>query len=331
MLLYTYATQRPIGTRARSLHGGTPAHVYTVPTAGSPTYARIGRYATVPARAGYTWAHRPTCAPYTVVRFLTSARAPVVILQTPFLSFCYVLVATFHSTPRRRAGRFPHLRAMWGQKPLRADAHAPWLVHELAVYNAAASSDSESACSDSPHANQASPPIISQHPPVNSETSSSDDDDIFLQQFFAQPPMDGHDDIPAARAYGQPLSPRRAPAATPAGPAFQPRRLLRSEPRPAAEAAGHPADSSLPVDPPPPGSRATQSSPLPIAGAASRTVEADPGPPVELPPPPMSPLPAAGTAATIPPMTQAMVRVATPVVGFAFCKTTPKRRIRIYA
>ena len=30
MLLYTYATQRPIGARARSLHVGTPAHVYTV-------------------------------------------------------------------------------------------------------------------------------------------------------------------------------------------------------------------------------------------------------------------------------------------------------------
>ena len=81
VLLYTYATQRPIGTRARSLHVGTPAHVYTLPTAGSPTYARVGRYATVPARAGYRWAHPPTCTPYTAVRFLTSARAPVVILQ----------------------------------------------------------------------------------------------------------------------------------------------------------------------------------------------------------------------------------------------------------
>ena len=81
MLLYTYATQRPIGTCARSLHVGTPAHVYTVPTAGSPTYARTGRYATVAARAGYTWAHSPTCAPYTAVWSLTSARAPVVTLQ----------------------------------------------------------------------------------------------------------------------------------------------------------------------------------------------------------------------------------------------------------
>ena len=69
--------------RARSLHVGMPAHVYPVLTARSPTYARIGRYATVPARAGYTWAHPPTCAPYTVVRLLTSARAPVVIVH-PF-------------------------------------------------------------------------------------------------------------------------------------------------------------------------------------------------------------------------------------------------------
>ena len=81
MLLYTYATQRPIGTRTRSLYVGTPAHVYTLPTTVSPPYARVGLYATVPARTGYTWAHPPTCAPYTAVRFLTSARAPVVILQ----------------------------------------------------------------------------------------------------------------------------------------------------------------------------------------------------------------------------------------------------------
>ena len=189
---------------------------------------------------------------------------------------------------------------MRGQKPLRADPYASWLVHELAVYNAAASSDSEKASSDSPHANQTNPSILSQHPPANPETSSSDDDDIPLQQLFARPPMEGHDEIPTARAYGQPLSPSRAPAAAPAGPAFQPQQLLRSEPRPAAEVAGHacaPADPSLPVGPPPPGIRATRSSPLPVAGAASRTVEADPGPPVELPPPPMSPLPAAGTAA----------------------------------
>ena len=110
--------------------------------------------------------------------------------------------------------------------------------------------------------------------------------------------MDGHDDVREAGACGQPLSPNRAPAATPAGPAFQPQRLLRSEPRPAAGEAGHagaPADSFVAVAPPPP-SQATRSSPLPLAGAASRTVEADPGPPVELPPPHMSPLPAAGTA-----------------------------------
>ena len=157
MLLYTYATQRPIGTRARSLHVGTPAHVYTVPTAGSPTYVRIGRYATVRARAGYTWAHPATCAPYPAVRFLTSARVPVVILQTPLLSFRYVLVATSRSTLRLRSGRFPQLRAVWGQKPLCADAHAPWLVYELAVYNAAASNDLESGRSDSPYANQTDP------------------------------------------------------------------------------------------------------------------------------------------------------------------------------
>ena len=83
MLLHTYATKRPIGTRARSLRVGTPTHVYTVPTAGSPTYARIGRYATVPARPDYTWAHPPTCAPYTAVRLLASARAPVGILRQP--------------------------------------------------------------------------------------------------------------------------------------------------------------------------------------------------------------------------------------------------------
>ena len=44
MLLYTYATQRPIGTRARSLHVGTPAHVYTVPAARPITSARAGNY-----------------------------------------------------------------------------------------------------------------------------------------------------------------------------------------------------------------------------------------------------------------------------------------------
>ena len=297
MLLYTYASQQLIGTGARSLHVGTPAHVYTVPTVGSPTFARTGRYATVRARAGHTWAHPPTCAPYTAVPVLTSARAPVVILQTPLLSFRYVLVATSRAHPRRRSGRFPELRAMWGQNPLRADAHAPWLVHELAVYNAAASTDSESARSDPTHANQTDAPILPRHPPATSETASDGDDDISFQQLFAQPPIDGHGDIPAAGACGQPLSPNGAPAATPAGPALQPRRLLRSEPRPAAGAAGQagaPADSCVAAAPPPQ-SQATRSSPLPLAGAASRTVEADPGPPVELLPPPMSPLPAAGT------------------------------------
>ena len=150
MLLYTYATQRPIGTRARSLHVGTPTHAYTVPTAGSQTFARTGLYATVRARAGHTWTQPPTCALYTAVPVLTSARAPVVILQTPLLSFRYVLVATSRAHPRRRSVRFPQLRAMRGQKPLCADAHAPWLVHELAVYNAAASTDSESVRSDPP-------------------------------------------------------------------------------------------------------------------------------------------------------------------------------------
>ena len=94
VLLYTYATQRLIGTRAPSLHVGMTAHVYTVPTAGSPTYARIGRYATVPAGAGCTWAHPPTCAPYTAVRFLSSARAPVVILQ----EFLYVIFVNADDT-----------------------------------------------------------------------------------------------------------------------------------------------------------------------------------------------------------------------------------------
>ena len=46
MLLYTYATQRPIGTRARSLHVGTPAHVYTVPVATLITAARARSYTT---------------------------------------------------------------------------------------------------------------------------------------------------------------------------------------------------------------------------------------------------------------------------------------------
>ena len=264
MLLYTYATPRPVGARARS----------------------------------YTWARPPTCTPCRPLDHQLM-RAPVDILQTPFLSFRYVPVATSHSTTRHCSGRFPNC-ARCGDRNLRADAQASWLVHELAVYNAAASSDSESVSSDSPHANQTNPPILSQCPLVNSETSFSSSDDIPLQHLFARPPMDGHDKISAERAYGQPLRPSRAPAATPAGPAFQPRRLLRSELRPAAEAVGHacaPADPAAPVGPPPPGIQATRSSPLLVAGAASRTVEADQGPPVELPPPPMSPLPDAGTAA----------------------------------
>ena len=81
MQLYTYATQRPLGARARSLHMGTPAHVYTMPAARSATYARVGRYTTVHARAPYTWAHPPTCAPYTAVQLIISARALVVILH----------------------------------------------------------------------------------------------------------------------------------------------------------------------------------------------------------------------------------------------------------
>ena len=46
MLLYTYTTPQPIGTRARSVHVGTPAHVYTVPAARSITSARAGNYTT---------------------------------------------------------------------------------------------------------------------------------------------------------------------------------------------------------------------------------------------------------------------------------------------
>ena len=95
--LYTCATQRPIGTRAHSQHVGTSAHVYTLPTAGSPTYAGIGRYATVPACASYTWAHPPTCAPYTAVLFVTSARAPVVILHRP----CLFQVVNEREGPKR--------------------------------------------------------------------------------------------------------------------------------------------------------------------------------------------------------------------------------------
>ena len=47
MLLYTYAAQQPIGTRARSLHVGTPAHVYTVPVARLITAAPARSYTTV--------------------------------------------------------------------------------------------------------------------------------------------------------------------------------------------------------------------------------------------------------------------------------------------
>ena len=85
------------------------------------------------ARGLYTWAHPPTCAPYTAVWLITSVRAPVVKLQAPFLGFRDVLVATSRWTARRRSGRFPQLRAMGGQKALRADTHASWLVHELVV------------------------------------------------------------------------------------------------------------------------------------------------------------------------------------------------------
>ena len=46
MLLYTYGTQRPIGTHARSLHVGTPAHVSTVPVARLITSARAPSYTT---------------------------------------------------------------------------------------------------------------------------------------------------------------------------------------------------------------------------------------------------------------------------------------------
>ena len=46
MLLHTHATRRPIGTRARSLHVGTPAHVYTVPVARLITAARVRSYTT---------------------------------------------------------------------------------------------------------------------------------------------------------------------------------------------------------------------------------------------------------------------------------------------
>ena len=46
VLLYTYTTQRPIETRARSLHEGTPAHVYTVPAARLITAACARSYTT---------------------------------------------------------------------------------------------------------------------------------------------------------------------------------------------------------------------------------------------------------------------------------------------
>ena len=94
MLLYTYATQRPIGTRGRFLHVGTTADVYTLPTAGSPTYARVGLYATVPARAGYTGAHPLTCAPYTAVRFLTSARTGRYTTEGIATAFCFNVLDT---------------------------------------------------------------------------------------------------------------------------------------------------------------------------------------------------------------------------------------------
>ena len=44
MLLYTYATPRPIGTLARSVQVSTPAHVHTMPAARSITSARAGSY-----------------------------------------------------------------------------------------------------------------------------------------------------------------------------------------------------------------------------------------------------------------------------------------------
>ena len=100
--------------------------------------------------------------------------------------------------------------------------------------------------------------------------------------------------------YAQPLSRGQAPEAMPAGPAFQPWRCLRSEPRPGAEVVGHVHalnDSSVPIGRPPPRIQPTHSSPLLVVGAASRIVEANPGPPVEPPQSLMSPLMVAGTAA----------------------------------
>ena len=44
--MYTYAAQRPIGTRAHSLQVGRTAHVYTVPVARLITAARARSYTT---------------------------------------------------------------------------------------------------------------------------------------------------------------------------------------------------------------------------------------------------------------------------------------------
>ena len=129
---------------------------------------------------------------------------------------------------------------MRGQKPLRADDHVSWLFSDLAVYRFADLSDSESA---SPHANQTEPPTLHHHSPANFDTSFDDEDYIPLQQFSGQPTMYSPDDARAAHAYGQSLSPGRAPALARATLCFN---------RDAFPAVGH---NRPPVWPSPPRSR----------------------------------------------------------------------------
>ena len=118
MLLYTYATQRPIGTRARSPHVGTPAHVYTVPVARLITAARARSYTT-----------------------------------DPLLNFRYVPVATIHPTARFLSIGLPYAHARCeGPSPLRADGLFSCHVAELAVDTPAVSSEPVSAPSNSFHA-----------------------------------------------------------------------------------------------------------------------------------------------------------------------------------
>ena len=177
-------------------------------------------------RAPYTWARPPTCTPCRPLDHQL-IRASIVILQTPFLTFLYVLVATSQSAARRHSGRFPQLRAMREQKPLRADDHASWLDSELVVYNSTISTDSERACSAFPHAIPTETPTHSQQ-----SNPSSQDDAIPLQQLFSRPTIDARDASATVPPHDLLLSPGRAPALARATPSFQWRRVPRYEAQP---------------------------------------------------------------------------------------------------